>query len=151
VSSSDIVYDLGSGDGRLLFKALEKGAGKCIGVDIDPERIRAANEIAESKKVADRITFIEADVMTVDLSEASVILCYLYPSASVALRPKFEKELKQGTRIVMESFAVRGWKPMVIKEKNYRYFYLYTMPPEKTPDYENVISSLSCDFYSDPY
>ena len=151
VSASDIVYDLGSGDGRLLFKALEKGAGKCIGVDIDPERIRVASETAVSKKVAGRITFIEADVMTVGLSEASVILCYLYPSASAALRPKFEKELKQGTRIVMESFAVPGWKPVAVREKNYRYFYLYTMPPQKTPDYENAISSLSYDFYSDPY
>jgi SAM-dependent methyltransferase len=151
VSASDIVYDLGSGDGRLLFKALEKGAGKCIGVDIDPECVIAATKAADVQKVADRITFIEADVLTVDLSAASVILCYLYPSASAALRPKFEKELKKGTRIVMESFAVPGWNPYATREKNYRNFYLYSMPPERTPDYDTAISTASYDFLDDQY
>ena len=119
VSSSDIVYDLGSGDGRLLFKVLEKGTGKCVGIDIDPERICAAMKEAENRQVTDRITFIEADILNVDLSEATLILCYLFPSASAVLRPKFEKELKQGTRIVMEDFEIPGWKPIEVKGKGY--------------------------------
>ncbi len=151
VSSSDIVYDLGSGDGRLLFKAVEKGAGKCIGIDIDPEKVVEARKAAENRNVADRVTFIEGDIMDVDLSDASVILCYLYPSASAALRPKFERELKQGTRIVMESFEVPGWKPIEVKENNYRKFYLYKMPPERTPDYETATSTTSYDSFDDPY
>jgi ribosomal protein L11 methylase PrmA len=151
VSSSDIVYDIGSGDGRLLFKALEKGAGKCVGIDIDPERVREAKETAKRKKVASQITFIEADVMTVDLSQASLILCFLFPNASVALRPKLEKELKKGTKVVMESHLIPGWKPAVIKPQNDRHFYLYIMPPEKTSDYDNIVGGLSYEFHNDPY
>src|SRR5512139_1251614 len=85
VSTTDVVYDLGSGDGRLLFGAIEKGAGRCIGVDIDPDRVKVAREAAESRGLNGKVAFIEADVMTVDLSPASLILCYLYPTASAAL------------------------------------------------------------------
>jgi predicted RNA methylase len=134
VSSSDVVYDLGSGDGRLLFSAIEKGAGRCVGIDIDPERVNVSREEAKSKGVDSKVTFIEADVMDVDLSEASVILCYLYFTASTALRPKFERELKPGTRIVIESFPIHGWKPVKESVNNIRSFYFYTMPPEKTVD-----------------
>ena len=132
VSSSDVVYDLGSGDGRLLFAALDKGAGRCVGIDIDPERVSFAREAVKSKGLESKITFVKADVMEVALSEASVILCYLLSTASAALGPKFEKELKPGTRVVMETFAVPGWKPTKIKETDGRSFYFYTMPPEKT-------------------
>ena len=130
VSSSDVVYDLGSGDGRLLFAALEKGAGKCIGIDIDPEQVNNSRETAKNKGLDDKLTFMEADVMEQDLSEASIILCYLLTSASTALRPKFENELKPGTRIVMETFPIPGWKPAKTKEINNRSYYLYIMPPE---------------------
>jgi SAM-dependent methyltransferase len=138
VSSTDTVYDLGSGDGRLLFAALEQGAGRCVGVDIDPDRVNVAREAAKNKSLDGKVSFIEGDVMTVNLSEASVITCYLFPTASAALRPKFEKELKTGTRIVMESFPVPGWKPVKTSEVNMRNFFLYTMPPEHTADYDSV-------------
>ncbi len=135
LSSSDVVYDLGSGDGRLLFAALDKGAGKAVGIDIDPERVREAREIARSKGLDDRITFLEADVMEVSLADASVILCYLSNSASAALKPKFESELKPGTRVVMESFPVPGWKPVRTFDRGYKHFYLYIMPPEISDQY----------------
>ena len=135
VSSSDVVYDLGSGDGRLLFAALEKGAGKCVGIDINPERVNASRHIAKGKDLDNKITFIESDVMDQDLSAASVILCYLLSTASAALKPKFENELKLGTRVVMESFPVPGWKPAKTKKLNYRSYYLYIMPPEKEEGY----------------
>ena len=149
VSSSDIVYDLGSGDGRLLFAAVEKGAGKCIGVDIDPDRVNVAREAAKSKGVDSKVNFVEADVMEVDLSEASVILCYLLTDASIELRPKFEKELKPGTRVVMESFPVPGWKPAKVKEINGRTFCYYTIPPEKTEDYVTIISNPTYEYWLD--
>ena len=149
VSSSDVVYDLGSGDGRLLFAAIDKGAGRCVGIDIDPERIKSATEESKNKGMDGKVTFIEADVMTVDLSQASVILCYLYPTASAALRPKFEKELKPGTRVVMESFSVPGWKPSKVKELNSKSYFFYTMPAERTADYDRAIDSTSP--YSEDY
>jgi len=153
VSSADTVYDLGSGDGRLLFAALEQGAGRCVGVDIDPDRVNVAREAAISKGFDKKVSFIEADVMTVNLSEASVITCYLFPTASAALRPKFEKELKPGTRIVMESFPVPGWKPQKTSEVNMRNFYLYTMPPEHASDYDSVNTQVGepYDDYFDIY
>lgn len=129
VSQSDIVYDLGSGDGRLLFSALEKGAGRSVGVELDPVLTRESNKAASEKGWEDKATFIEADVMDVNLSDATLILCYLYPTASEALKPKFESELKPGTRVVMESFPVHGWKPVRTEDFGYKTFYLYVMPP----------------------
>ncbi len=132
ISVSDIVYDLGSGDGRLLFAALEKGAASCVGIDIDPDRVKVAIEEATRRHLNHKIQFIEADVMDIRLSEATVILCYLSSTASASLKPKFEKELKSGTRIVMESFPIHGWKQIKESVTNRRRFYFYTMPPEKT-------------------
>lgn len=146
VSSSDIIYDLGSGDGRLLFAALEQGAGKCVGIDIDSERVNASREAAKNKGLDNNITFIEGDVMEQDLSTASVILCYLFTTASAALRPKLENELRPGTRVVVESFPVPGWKPVKIKEINGRSFHLYIMPPEKTENYESSIADSSNEY-----
>jgi ubiquinone/menaquinone biosynthesis C-methylase UbiE len=146
LSSSDVVYDLGSGDGRLLFAALDKGVGKVVGIDIDPVRIREATEAARSKGLDDRATFLEADVMEVSLADASVILCYLSNSASAALKPKLESELKPGTRVVMESFPVPGWKPIQTFDKGYKHFYLYTMPPEVSNEYPSV-SYGDCESY----
>ncbi len=146
VSSSDIVYDLGSGDGRLLFAALEKGAGKCVGIDIDPHCVNVAREEAKNKGLEQKVTFIESDVLDQDLSEASVILVYLLQSGIAFLRPKFETELRPGTRIVIETYPVQGWKPVKIKELKSRNFYLYVMPPERTEDYDPEPSDTATEY-----
>jgi SAM-dependent methyltransferase len=148
VTSSDVVYDLGSGDGRLLFAALAKGAGRCVGIDIDPIRVQAANDAAQNNEKRDRIQFIQSDVMDVDLADATVVLCYLYSSAAKLLRSKFEIELKPGTRIVMESFPIPGWKPAKEINTNGRSFYFYTMPFEKTDDYNTAINAPAYDYYA---
>lgn len=132
VSSTDVVYDLGSGDGILLFAALEKGAGRCVGVEIDHDKNEIAKETAKAKGLTEKVKFIEADFTEVDISEATVVFCYLSGNALLALRPKFEKELKPGARVVMESFSMPGWKPALIKEANARKFFLYVLPAEKT-------------------
>ena len=132
VSSSDVVYDLGSGDGRLLFAALDKGAGRAVGVELNSEHAGVARETAKNKGLEDRIAFVEDDVMEVSLSDATLVLCYLSSTASAALKPKLESELKPGTRVVMEMFAVSGWKPVRTISKEHRQFYLYIMPPEIT-------------------
>ncbi len=131
VNANDVVYDLGSGDGRLLFAALEKGAGKAVGVELNPDHARTAREKAVEKGLQDKVTFLNADVMEVDLSEATLVVCYLISAASKALKPKFEAELKPATRVVMESFPVPGWKPLETKACEYKTFYLYRMPPEE--------------------
>ena len=89
VTASDVVYDLGSGDGRLLFAALEKGAGRCVGIDIDPGYVTTAREEAKTRGVEHRVTFIESDVLDQDISGATVIFVYLLQSGIAFLRPKF--------------------------------------------------------------
>jgi SAM-dependent methyltransferase len=146
VASADIVYDLGSGDGRLLFTALEKGAGKAVGVELDPAYVREARETAKMRGLEDKVTFLQADVMDIDLTDATVVLCYLYPTASTALKPKFESELKLGTRVVMESLPIHRWKPVKTKEFGYKTFYLYRMLPEIIDeDEEESVCSECCD------
>jgi len=129
VSPSDVVYDLGCGDGRLLFAALEKGAGQAVGVECDPEPLATAREVAKKKGIEDRITFHEADIMSVNLSDATIVFTYLCSAAALALKEKFEVELKPGTKVVMEMFPVPGWKPSRVIERGTD-FYLYIMPPE---------------------
>ncbi len=136
ITSEDVVYDLGCGDGRLLFAALEKGAKWAVGIDIDPKRIEIARKAATRKGVAGKVSFIEGDALQADLRDATVVFCYLLDTASKALRPKFEAELRKGTRVVMESFPVPGWVPDRAHEisygfdTGYRTFYLYVMPPQ---------------------
>jgi SAM-dependent methyltransferase len=130
VSPSDVVYDLGCGDGRLLFAALEKGAGRVVGVEIEPEPLVTARAWAKKKGYEDRATFLEANIMGADLSGATIVFTFLCNAAAVALKSKFEKELKPGTKVVMEMFPVPGWKPKRVVERGTD-FYLYVMTPEK--------------------
>lgn len=129
VSPSDVVYDLGCGDGRLLFAALEKGAGRAVGVEIDTEPLVTARNWAKKKSFEDKITLIEGDIMNVNLSDATIVFTFLCSAAAVALKDKFEKELKPGTKVVMEMFPVPGWKPKRVIERGTD-FYLYIMTPE---------------------
>jgi predicted RNA methylase len=141
VTTSDIIYDLGSGDGRLLFAALEKGAGRVVGVEIDPDLVNTSRETAAYLGIEDRVTFIVDDIMVVDLSEATVVLCYLFPTANADLRPKLEKELKVGARVVTETFPVLNWKPVKVSEDSGRIFYLYVMPAEETKNYPTALGT----------
>ena len=134
LSESDVVYDLGSGDGRLVFAALHKGAGKAVGVELDQKLIGKARTAAKKEGLQDRASFLQTDLLTVNLSEASVVFCYLTPQASAALKPKLERELKPGARVVVESFPIPGWKPAQATARGYadyyeiNEFYLYVMP-----------------------
>jgi tRNA1(Val) A37 N6-methylase TrmN6 len=138
VSASDVVYDLGSGDGRLLFAALRRGAGKVVGIELDAELVKLAKKTAVNKHVDDIAVFLEEDILNVNLTDATVIFCYLFPTASEALKPKFEKELKRGARIVMESFPIWDWKTEKMMENRGKSFYLYIMPPEKIIESKEV-------------
>jgi len=131
VSAKDVVYDLGSGDGRLVMTALEKGAGKAVGIEIDPRLIRQADATARSNGFNGNLRFLEADFMKVSLKDASLVLCFLCPIIQAALKAKFESELKPGTRIVTKSFDIEGWEPAQTITREGEDFYLYVMPVEK--------------------
>ncbi len=111
VTSNDIVYDLGCGDGRIVVQAAKKFGAKGVGIDLNEERVREAKENVAKADVGHLVTIIQSDVMTVDISEATVVTCYLLPRAMQKLKPKFTETLKAGTRIVSHDYSVDGWNP----------------------------------------
>jgi precorrin-6B methylase 2 len=112
VNKNDVLYDLGSGDGRIPITAAQKFGTRGVGVDIDPERIQESNANAKKAGVSDRVSFIQQDLFKTDLQEATVVTLYLLPDVNLKLRPKLLKELKPGTRIVSHSFDMGDWKPV---------------------------------------
>jgi ribosomal protein L11 methylase PrmA len=111
VTKDDILYDLGSGDGRIVIAAAKQFGTRGVGIDIDPARIKEANENAKLAGVADRVTFLEQDLFETDIHEATVVTLYLLPELNLRLRPKLWKELKPGTRIVSHLFDMDDWRP----------------------------------------
>lgn len=112
VSQGDVVYDLGSGDGRLVINAVQKfGAKKGVGVEINPGLVQRSTENAKTAGVTDRVQFLQQDLFKTNFSEASVVTLYLLPEINERLRPKLLNELKPGTRIVSHSFSMGDWKP----------------------------------------
>jgi SAM-dependent methyltransferase len=110
VTKHDVVYDLGSGDGRVIIAAAHYGA-RGVGVDIDPQRIKEGRANARNAGVADRVQFLQQDLFTADLREATVVTLYLLPKLNVQLRPKLLSELRPGTRVVSHDFAMEDWQP----------------------------------------
>ncbi len=111
VTSNDVVYDLGSGDGRILIAAAKTFGARGVGIDIDPERTREATANARASGVADKVTFRTEDLFTADISPATVVTLYLSPAVNSRLAGKLMKELKPGTRIVSHAFDLGDWKP----------------------------------------
>jgi cyclopropane fatty-acyl-phospholipid synthase-like methyltransferase len=132
VGPNDIVYDLGSGDGRIPITAVQKyGAKKAIGIDIDPQRIKEATENLAKAGVGDKVKFLNQDLFETDISEATVVTLYLLPSLNVKLMPKLKKELKPGTRIVSHSFDMQGqWEPEKSQDVDGRMIYFWTIPKQ---------------------
>jgi tRNA A58 N-methylase Trm61 len=128
VGPGDVVYDLGSGDGRLVIAAAKAGAREAIGIDIDPERVAEARDNVLAAGVEDRVKIIEGDLFQMDLSGASVITLYLLPELNLMLRPKL-LAMKPGTRIVSHAFAMGDWEPDQTEEVDGRRVYKWTVPP----------------------
>jgi ribosomal protein L11 methylase PrmA len=111
VGKGDVLYDLGSGDGRIVINAAKRFGIRGIGIDIDPQRIAEANENARKAGVSHLVSFKQADLFSTDISEATVVTLYLLPRLNVKLRPKLFAELKNGTRIVSHAFDMAEWRP----------------------------------------
>jgi predicted RNA methylase len=135
VTKNDVVYDLGSGDGRIPITAGRVYGARAVGIDIDPERIRDANENLKSAAASDRtilqrVQFMNQDLFTTNISDATVVTLYLLPSLNLKLIPKLNKELKPGTRVVSHAFDMGpDIKPkMDPVNVNGRTVYYYTVP-----------------------
>lgn len=129
VGPDDVLYDLGSGDGRIPVAAAEQFGIRAVGIDINPVRIQEANANAEEAGVTDRVTFIEGDLFDAYISDATVVSLYLLQSLNVKLRPKLLSELRPGTRIVSHSFDMANeWEPEETREVDGSTIYLWTVP-----------------------
>ncbi|MBW4526477.1 MAG: class I SAM-dependent methyltransferase [Phormidium tanganyikae FI6-MK23] len=131
VGKNDVLYDLGSGDGRIPITAAKRFGTRGFGVDIDPQRIQEANANAKKEGVSDRVKFAQQDLFKTDLSQATVITLYLLPRINLQLRPTLLK-LKPGTRIVSHAFDMGDWKPDQVVDVNGTNVYFWTVL-EKVP------------------
>jgi precorrin-6B methylase 2 len=127
VSKNDVVYDLGSGDGRIPIAAAQKYGARAVGIDINPQRIQEANENLAKTNLGNRVRFLNQDLFETDISEASVVTLYLLQSLNIKLIPKL-KALRKGTRIVSHSFSMGDeWAPEKTQDVGGRAIYLWTI------------------------
>ena len=112
VTAADVVYDLGSGDGRIVIEAAKRYGARAVGVELDPELIKQSNKNAQKAGVADKVKFVRGDFFKTDLSEASVVTLFLSASINQRLQPKLLRELAKGARVVSHRFPMpQDWKP----------------------------------------
>jgi 16S rRNA G966 N2-methylase RsmD len=139
VRSRDIVYDLGSGDGRLVIEAARRYGARGLGVEREARLVELARENAKKAGIADRVQFTQDDLFNVDVGGATVVTLYLLPRLLVLLEPKLRKELKSGTRVVSHDYPFERWPTVRTEqfddeEKLYNMgfghtaLYLYRMP-----------------------
>lgn len=136
VKPGEVVYDLGSGDGRIVIIAAELGA-RAIGVEIRKDLYEQSMARIKDRGLADKATIINASFYDVDISNADVVTMYLLTSVNERLKPKLERELRPATRIVTHDFEIPGWRPAVVEEiyEDWRShkLYLYKIPGREVP------------------
>ena len=136
VGKNDVVYDLGSGDGRIPITAVQKfNAARAVGIDINPERIKEAEANLKAAGVGDRVRFLNEDLFEANISDATVVTLYLLPSLNLKVLPKLLAELKPGTRIVSHAFDMGSWKPQQTLSAGGSTIYFWTIPAKGTPEY----------------
>jgi cyclopropane fatty-acyl-phospholipid synthase-like methyltransferase len=111
VKKGDVVYDLGSGDGRIVIRAAKKYRVRAVGIEMDRLLLAKARKDAKAAGVSHLVEFRAEDAMKVDLSKATVITLYMLPWFNEAMKPSFKKHLKPGARIVAHDFGIEGWEP----------------------------------------
>ena len=130
ITARDVVFDLGSGDGRILLLAAQKYGARGVGIEIQPHLVERARQIAREGEVTHKVQFIEGDLFTADLSEATLVTIYLSPTVNARLESKLRSELKPGTRVVSHQFTIGKWPPdKTIAGRDGTDLYLWTIPP----------------------
>src|SRR5688572_22570274 len=130
VKKGDTVYDLGSGDGRIVITAAKKGA-RAVGFEIDGDLVKESRENIRKAGVQNLAEIRQQDILTVDLSPASVVTMYLLPDVNLKLKPNLLSQLKPGSRVVSHAFDMGDWKPDKMERVNGRTVYFWTIPPKK--------------------
>ncbi len=124
VGSGDIVYDLGSGDGRIVINAVKKYNARAVGMEADPSRVFWSRLVIALSGIGNRAKIVWGNFFNHDISEATVVTLFLSDTANQKLKSKFQKELKPGTRIVSYVWKFKGWEPVKVDEAEEIYVYV---------------------------
>jgi SAM-dependent methyltransferase len=137
ITKGDVLYDLGSGDGRIPIAAAKQYGIRAVGIEIDPKLVTEAEEKARQQGVSGLVRIRNEDMFRIDVSEATIVTLYLSEKLNVLLRPKLLSELRPGSRILSHDFRMGDWKPeqtvRVPWGKLYRTIYLWTVPTRPRP------------------
>ena len=131
VRPEDVVYDLGSGDGRIVILAAQKYGARGVGIELDPRLVEISRQVAREGAVSERVSFVEGDLFTADISKATVVMLYLSDSVNRRLEPKLRRELRPGTRIVSHQFRIGDWAPdETVRAEDGTELFLWIVPPK---------------------
>ena len=130
VGPGDVVYDLGAGDGRIVIMAVEEfGAERAVGIEIRGDLVQIARDEVKKRGLEDKVEIVQADALEVPLGDATVVTMFLLPDLMEALRPKLERELREGARVVSHEYIMAKWKPVkevkLEDEHMFHHLYLY--------------------------
>ncbi len=129
------LYDLGSGDGRVVIAAAQNYDVKAVGIEISSRLVKQSNEEIKRLGLAEKASIQHGDVFEADLKDADVVILYLLRDSNNSLRPKLEKSLRPGTRVISHDYEIEGWKPLAEEKieahKRQHRIFVYRMPPEK--------------------
>lgn len=128
ITPNDVVYDLGSGDGRIVMLAAQKYGARGVGIEIDGALVDISRQIARDGEVADRVTFIQSDLFEADISEATIVTLYLSRTVNARLEPKLKRDLRPGTRIVSHQWEMPDWTPDTTLTVDGEHLFLWTIP-----------------------
>ncbi len=134
VDETDVIYDLGSGDGRIVIRAARTHGARGVGIEIDPDLVKKARKNAEEAGVADLVEFRQGDLFEADISEATVVTLYLLPSVNQKLRPILFEQLSPGTPVVSHDFDMGRWAPDRTVDLDGDTVYRWTIPDEIPED-----------------
>jgi SAM-dependent methyltransferase len=128
VTAKDVIYDLGSGDGRIVNLAAQKYGARGVGIELQPRLLEISRQVAREAGIEDKVTFIEGDLFDADISKATVVMLYLSPSVNWKLEPKLKLELRPGTRVVSHQFPIGNWTPdKTVRADDGTELYLWTV------------------------
>lgn len=130
VDETDVVYDLGSGDGRIVIRAARKYGARGVGIEIDPKRVEEARQNAKDAGVSNLVEFRQGDLFEADFSDATAVTLYLLPSVNQKLRPMLFEQLAPGTPVVSHDFDMGKWAPEKTAELDGDTIYRWTIPEE---------------------
>jgi precorrin-6B methylase 2 len=133
VTKDDLVYDLGSGDGRIVIAAAKHFGARAVGIELERHLVAESEENARQAGVADRVRFVHGDIFEADLRDATVVTLYLFPAVNLELRPKLLRELRPGARIVSHMYDMGDWTPhdntQVVVGRGIHFVYSWIVPP----------------------